>query len=258
MGYSIADAVTEILSEMNVLHPAFRYNVVNYSALARLLKPIVDTKVGSSAGLDAIVMGIRRYAEGMTFAEKQQDIIEIIKECTMTLRTDMASASVKYWRTPEFLSGLYELDRNVVDWHAGEKIYMTRRSYEMTLVFSSKFMPQIVELVKTAPTTELMEKREGLALISVSLPPMAFNVPGVFSFFTDKFTQANINVLTVFSTYRMMSFLFNGKDAPKAYERISSAILSCQALYERLQDSADNEPESTANTIPALAAMPRK
>lgn len=234
MGYTISDAVSEVLGEMQFLRVAFQHDVVNYSALARLIKPLVEEKLGAAAGVDAIIMGIRRYATTATREKEPQDIMLQIKDCTLTVRTDMAAVYFRHWRTKQFVNKLTALQMEDVDWNAGEKIYTIDRSGEILLLANAKFLVKLLEIGSASPGTKLLDKRTGLAVLTVSYPPEALDTPGVFAFMAQRLASAGVNMLSVFTTYRKISFLIDERDVGKAYDHLSKAISSSRRLYEVL------------------------
>jgi hypothetical protein len=236
MGYTIADAVNQVLEEMHFLQEAFRHDVVNYSALARLIKPLVDERVGSPSSLDAVIMGIRRYAASAAQEGDGQPLHKVLKDVTITLRTDVGAVYFRHWRTPEFLNRLAELELRSVDWNAGEKIYVVQRSGEMAVIANTKFLPEILDLPKRSPQTTMLARKDNLAILTVAYPPEGIQTPGLFTFLAGKLSSGGINLLANFSTYRKMSFVIPGEDVSKAYQRLSDAISMARRLNQVLAE----------------------
>jgi hypothetical protein len=232
LGYTVADAVSEALGELHYLHEAFRQDVVNYSAVARLLKPLVQERVGQEVGLDAIVMAIRRYAESLPKHAPDGDVLRAVKDCTLLVETDLACLDIKHWRAPDFHAGLERLLFQGVDWHAGEKIYLIQRAYELTIVASTRFVQPLLELTGEG-RAQLMARHDAQALMTLTLPDES--VPGVYAFFANQFWEAGINVTTVFHSYRKLSFVVEEKDAARAYDHLSRAIGVARRLHEAAQ-----------------------
>ena len=59
---------------------------------------------------------------------------------------------------------------------------------------------------------------------------VAYDVPGILDFYTEKFDQAGVNLLEVFSTRGKISFLIRQKDAAKAYENMMNGLESIKTM----------------------------
>jgi len=234
MGYTIASAVSEILGEMQFLRSAFQYELVNYSALARMIQPLVVEKTGGEAGLDAIIMGIRRYSTNLSKEVGESDVNVILKDCSLTLRTDLVAVYYKYWRTVPFLDRLRAMQMEQVDWNAGEKVYIIQRSGEMAIIANTKFLPEILELGRGSQMTKLLATHDGLAVLTVSYPARGVEMPGLFAYLGQRLASAGVNSLAVFSTYRKISFLIEERHIGRAYELVSTAIASSRKLQKAL------------------------
>ncbi len=226
---SISTAVSEILDEMQFLHFAFKEGLVNCSGVARFIGPLVEEKTGAPPGMDALIAAVRRYSRAMKNKE-ESSIASIVKECNAVLRTDLVGLHIKNWHNYSFMEGLSRLVTSEVDWNAGEKVYITQRSGEMYICASAKFLPKIIALATRQPT-ELAHYQENLSLITIDHPSVGRTTPGVFAFYTNLLTNANINIIEVFSTYRKFSLLLEEKDAPRAYAVISKAIAQNRKLF---------------------------
>lgn len=240
MGYSISDAVSEILAEMHFVKTAFQHDVVNYSALARLIKPLVEERLGEAVGLDAVVMGIRRYATSVAKGSEPEGISSVLTECSITLRTDLHAVYFRQWRTAQFLDKLRALQIEQVDWNAGEKVYVVQRAGEMAIIANNKFLQSVLDLAKNSPQTKILAQRSGLAIVTVTYPLSGIETPGIFAFLTQRLANAGVNVISVFSTYRKVSFLIEERQVAKAYELFSTAIAVSRRLSEEL--AAEGEP----------------
>lgn len=251
MGYRITDAVTDVLTEMHFLRPAFQRELVNFSALARLIQPLVEERVGSKVGFDAVIMGIRRYASTMSKERGAEDLSWIIKDCTLTLRTDLSAIYYRQWRTPAFMKGLHDLQVDNVDWNAGEKLYVIHRAGEMAIIANTKFIIQL-EAITQNTETKIIGRRDGLAVVTVSYPLEGLDTPGIFAYMTQQLASVGINLLAIFTTYRKASFLIEEKQVSKAYERISNSI----AMSRRLQQVLAPTKEPATPVLPQSDLAP--
>ncbi len=217
MGKSITGAVESVLSSMRFLQTAFKYELVNYSALARLIKPVVEEKTGGRTSLDALIMAIRRHVLSRKKTEKP-DIYKMMCKSSVELMTDMFW--INYKRSDELYKKLLECEEKI-NWQAGEKMYIVQRSNEISVISVSKYVNKLSNL---ADESQIIEKQLDTALITVELPPASHYTNGLWVFFANQFDEISVNVLSIFSSYTKISFLIDEKDAARAYHKLSSVI----------------------------------
>ncbi len=226
MRYTIANGVAETLDSMQYLHAPLRRDLVNFSALAREIKPLVEEKLGYSVGVDAVIMAIRRYADALRKRKSSTDLIAQLGRCSLLVRTGMVN--VHYRRTPAVYDALADfnskLNRNV-----NEKMYLIERSDEINVIAMNRHLPTLLEIGKKHSGT-LQISYENLALVTISFPLEALLEPGLFSFFSNEISEARASIYSVFSTTTMVSFLVRESDAAKVYERVNNAVYESKAL----------------------------
>lgn len=238
MGYGVSDAVSETLDTMNYLKTALKRDLVNYSALSRDIKPLVEEKLGSTVSMDAIIIAIRRYANTLRESRGDTDLINVLSLCSLIVRTGMVNVHFK--RNASLFGKLTAL-YSKVNWVAGERMYIIQRSDEVSVIANSKFMPFFNELISQEPET-LINLRPNLALVTVNFPPVALDFPGLFSFMMSQLADGRVNVNSIFSTYSGVTFTVAESDAARAYERLNNAIYEAKSLYaQRL--GVDKLPE---------------
>ncbi|MBU1197730.1 hypothetical protein KJ765_04425 [Candidatus Micrarchaeota archaeon] len=225
MKTSVSDAVYEILEGLHSMHPAMREGLINYSALARYLKPYVQQKLGNNpVSEDAIVMASRRFVAHSLDSRESKKLEELLSHCTLLVREQMAN--IYFVRTSQLYKKLAEFASTKVRWEMGEKMYVIQRSEEILVIVSKKFLP---DLLKLAPEKQVMEFVENLTLFSVAYDEGVIHTPGVYLYFLQKLE--GINIVSFFSTWRMISFLFSEKDASVAYERLNREFISLRQRY---------------------------
>ena len=230
MGYSVMDAVSEILAEMHYLHLAFKNDLVNYSALARMIQPLVAERMKENVGLDAIIMAIRRHVHSGAFNGDNKNIYEVVKDMKLVLRTDMCY--ITFHRSDETYHALIELERSV-DWIGGEKMYINQRSEEISVVAMSRFLSQLVGIAK-GDGKRIKHKAEGLALLTLMEPMTCDYTPGVLAFLASELSGIGVNILVTFSSLSYTSFLIEENDAAAAYDKINSSIQMAKKLHDKL------------------------
>ncbi|NYZ77876.1 hypothetical protein H0N96_00550 [Candidatus Micrarchaeota archaeon] len=228
MNYSVSDAVSEVLSEMHFLQQPFKLGIVNYSALARVIKPLVEQKTGEEAGLDAIIMAIRRNIELLGKQDETKGVYSLLGECTLSLRTGMVCIHFK--RTNELYKKVVEFEHNV-NWLSGERIYVNQRTDEISVMTLSRFLPKFLEMIQDDPS-QLLGKQESLAMLTIRFPSSVLYTHGFLHLLTSQFETLGINITAVFSSYSRLSFVCDEADAPAVYDRIAKVIRDSKKMEE--------------------------
>lgn len=230
MNYSISDAVSEVLSEMHFLQQPFKLGIINYSALARVIKPFVEQKTGEEAGLDAIIMAIRRNSEIVGKTESR-DVYALLGECTLSLRTGMVYVHFK--RSNELYEKVAKFERTI-NWLSGERIYVNQRTDEISIMTLSRFLSSLLELIAD-DESQLLGKQENMAMLTIRYPASALQTPGVLHLLTSQFAALGINIVSVFSSFSRLSFVCDEADAPAVYNRIAKLIRDSKKINESLK-----------------------
>lgn len=204
---------------MHFLQQPFKLGIVNYSALARVIKPLVEQKTGEEAGLDAIIMAIRRNNELFGKLDDER-VYSLLGECTLSLRTGMVCVHFK--RTNELYQKVVEFERTI-NWLSGERIYVNQRTDEISIMTLSRFLPNLLEMIKDDPS-QLLGKQENMAMLTIRFPASALHTHGFLHLLTSQFETLGINIVAVFSSYSRLSFVCDEVDAPAVYDRIAKVI----------------------------------
>ncbi len=226
MVYSISDAVREVLDELTFLKPGIDYDLLNYAAVARFIQPVVSNRVKTNVGLEAVAVAVRRYIESGRRQPKLL-LLNAVRNSKIILRTDLCMLVINRWLDVNFLDAMKPVIAEV-DFRAGEKLYMITRSNNLVILCNSRFLPTIES--KVAPPAKLVAKDFELALITINVQAIDFEVPGILEFFAQQFEMSGVNLREVFSTRGKITFVFAQRDAAKAYERISAAIEAVKAM----------------------------
>lgn len=223
---TIADVVYELLAGMKSLHFALRNGLINYSALARHLKPYVQEKLeNKDVSDDAIVMASRRFVEQAFDFRESKQVEEALAHSSLLVRERMVN--VYYTRSSQLYQKLADFAASKVRWEMGEKMYIIQRTEEISVIANRKFLS---DLLRLAPEKNIIAFIERLTLLTVVHDEDTLYLPGVFLFLIQK--VEGINIVALFSTYRMFSMLFSEEDAPKAYERLNRELIQLRNAYK--------------------------
>ena len=224
----VAEAVQSVLDGMAFVRFPLSNDLINYSALARFIKPLVEERMGGrKAGMDALIMAVRRYARNLGGDGNSADLLKVMGEAKLVLRTGMTV--LHFGRTNEIYSKLIDTEHNKVNWHSGDKMYVLQRSEELMVTATSKLLPIIhVEIDRD----DILAEYGNLAMITVENTEEPNRVPGGLAFIANQLAAINVNIFTVFNSITKMSFLVTEADASRAYDKLRKAIEECRRAAE--------------------------
>lgn len=210
---SIAEAVRSVLDSKPCVQDCMRMNLINSSALARMLCEELETRK-----VQAVNSAIRRYQESIekTVASFDKRVNSLIAKSSVSMRNDTAVVSI-----PSY-----------VDWHPLEgkvKIFHVITGDEATnLVVDEKDLPL---LEKLAP--ENVEVRKNLAAITINSPSEITRTPGVLVHLLYPLSFNNINMEETMSCYTGKIILVKREDANKAFDILSELIEHARKAVEK-------------------------
>jgi len=200
-----------IIQRSRYLSEALSKNLINYSSLARYIKPEVEEMLGKKISEASILMAIQRISKDF--------------------RPKYASENIFHSPPPLTIhSGLFliTLSENLIDItkNNGDFVLITHGVNQTTLVASAKLQKKIKQNFKDKLIRTLIDN---LAAITIELPKEATKNPSVYYFFLKSLAWEGINVIEIFTTTEEITFIFSEKDL-----KIALGII--QSLFNRFGD----------------------
>jgi len=221
-GFRLSEAVKQAIDAYPFLKTPMELGLINYSALARKIKPHLEKQLGQSLSVEAIAMALHRHVEPATPAGLSGPS-DIIAACKVHLLPDIAAVHYAYSR--KLQERIHQAKGDIEN--RGGNVYVVERAVEISVITQSQFMDQII---KAAEKAKALARHPDLASVTVQYPPEALDKPGVFSYFIDALHQSGVNIVGVFSSYSKMSFVVAEADAHRAYDRLVRAINAAKTL----------------------------
>ena len=214
--YNVSEAVSEVIAGMCFLRLPMQEELINYSALARFIKPMVEKRVGSKVGIEAITMALRK-ASSVPRADFL-GVFEAMKDAKIVLQPGLVL--MRFSRTDELNKKLVEF-RKKIDWAGGEQMWLIEQSEEISAIAPVKHERELVAL---APKGEVLSKYSGMALATLFFHEKHLDTVGVIEFIGRQFADAGVSISEIFSSHAKIGLLFDEKRAPAVYEKLSNAI----------------------------------
>ncbi len=214
---TIAEAVEELVRYSPLLEEGISKNIINYSALARLIKPDVEEKIFKSIKTGAIIMALKRLSKRKYAKEK--DIRTIFKQNPdMIVRSSLIEFT--------FVNSDTLIDKYR---HFFEKIRKNRKYFfiitqgvfETALILSQDLKPLVEDNFKEE---KIISIAEGLSAITIQLPEINVTTPGLYGYILKALGWEGINVIEVASTYTEITILLKEIDVDRAFSVLKKTI----------------------------------
>jgi len=209
---SISKIVQYLIDNDPSIQDALARGYGNYSAIARLLKPIVEEIYGRKIGIAGLITAVKRARVAYTPKMEYQ---KIVAESKISLRTDVAKISVE----------------------------KTRRSLEKARLISADFPEAFFQLLEGASTLtliidegifdevrsvfreeEILGEKRNLAALIVQSPREIVDTPGCIAAFYNPISRAHINIEETASCFTETVIVLKMEDAAKAFSILTELI----------------------------------
>ena len=197
---SVAKSVRKAIESKPSVVDCLKADVVNYSALARLL-----CKELAIENEEAVVSAIKRHKESLEPFRHDKRVRRLVAESTIELKPDVAIITVP----KEF------------DWRALHQKFRVHHVVEgpsyTTVVVDERSLGN-------ATTVPGGEVRSGLAAITVKSTPEFVSTPGSMVHFISPISFNGINIEEVMSSYTDKIILVKLEDAARAFSCLNELI----------------------------------
>lgn len=221
-GLRLSEVVKQAIDAYPFLKTPMELGLVNYSALARKIKPQLEKQLGQALSVEAIAMALHRHVEPTT-PQSMKGPLAVIAACKVQLLPDIGAVHYAYSR--KLQERIHQAKGDIEN--RGGNVYVVERAVEISIITQSQFMDQIL---KAADKAKPLARHPNLSLLTVQYPAEALEKPGVFNYFVEALNQSNVNIVGVFSSYSKISFVVADADAHRAYDRLVRAINAAKTL----------------------------
>jgi aspartokinase len=208
---TVPTATKTVIQRSRYLSEALSKNLINYSSLARYIKPELENMLGKKISDASVLMAIQRISKDFKPKYSSENIFN--NPPSLTIHSGLFLLT--------YIGNQINLVRNT-----GDFVLMTHGINETTLVANAKLQKQINEslnekLIKT--------QINNLVAITIELPKQATKNPSVYYFFLKSLAWEGINVMQIFTTAEELTFIVTEKD-------LKTALGIIQSLFNKLGD----------------------
>jgi len=210
---SITRSVKAIVDNDLAFQDALQRGYVNYSAMARMIKPSISAILGRDVSIDSIVTALKRIRS--SYITPSKGISSIIAGSKVNVRTDVAKVSIVKSRSTI------------------EKISMPLREYYDSFISVSEgiksvtmiFDDIILEKMKALFNEHILEYEDDLAAIIVESPEEIIKTPGCALVFYNQLARRRINIEDTISCYTDTIIVVKMDDVARAFNALTELIV---------------------------------
>lgn len=205
----ISEAVHGLIKARPYLEFALQQGLINYSALARQIRPEVEARCLKPVTTSAVVMALKRL-EPLLVSQFQATSVQG-KLTDMIVRSGLVELT--YANSPTLAQTVHKL----LDTYHGVPdniMTYTQGNFETSLVVSQSITTVIKQNLKPE---KLVKEIGNLASIAIKLDKTITTNPGSYYEVLKVLAWENINLIEIFSTYRELVILFNSQDIDEAF-----------------------------------------
>ena len=213
---TIASRVEALIEQWPMLKQGLELALLNTSAVARYLKPEIETTIGERVSEAAVLMALRRYEQkshrhSAQSIQKPQDFLGDI-----TVRSNLVD--LNYTNSPTIKRAVAQLTQNFDSKH-----YLTssRGLFQTSIIVHTEQLPFILHGLKD----EYLEKMvKNLSGITLQLKQGHDSVPGILALPLQLLGWRGISIVECISTYDELNLILQNKDIEVAFTTLNAAI----------------------------------
>jgi hypothetical protein len=205
--------VREVVGFDTSIQDSLARGYANISALARVVKPDVEKRIGRRINLQSVVTALKRLKHNYTGFPRE--ISRVIAKSSLNVRTHVSKMSVE--RTKRNLDTVSLLLRT----HQEEFIQFAESLSALTLIFDQK---EHRKFRKRFDDSSVFEEGDDYAAIIVHSPPLITPTPGCIMSFYTVLARRHINIEDTLSCYTDTIILVKMRDASRAFESLTELI----------------------------------
>jgi hypothetical protein len=208
---TISQLLEKLIKQKPFLEGALVEGLVNISALARQLKPEIESTLKKKVTEASIIMALKRFVEQMDVSMHRK-----IEKATkgfgdIIVRSNLCDFTYKLSET------LIEKQSILIKKIGNEKdVFFTisRGVFETTIVISSPFADEVKEIYKEET---LIASSNLISSITLRLPKNNTVIPGLYYHIFKQIAWEGISVLEAVSTTNELSIILYDKDVDRAF-----------------------------------------
>lgn len=223
---TIAHLVEKIVEQKPFLEEALARGLINYAALAEMLKPEIELELKKQVKHSAIMMALRRLSDKLEKSFIHQAQVRF-KETDITIKSDLFEITVL--KSPSIINNIKKL-YGLIDFPKGDFLTITYGIYEIMFISNKRYKHQILKCLQGEKVIKIIDQ---LSSLTIKIPLDAVEQVGLFYVVTKALNWVNINIIEIVSTLTEMTFILKENDISKAFNTLKKLIEGQETSFKR-------------------------
>ena len=210
---TISQTVEEILTASPLYSEAMAEGILNYSALARKIRPLVEERHLEDVTEGAIVMALKRSTTALSRSAPRPPRVRLTN---ITVRSDLVDFS--FMNSPT-LHRIHEELLRLRRESEGTYVNFAQGFFQTTILVSESIAEKLARMTRRE---KLLERCNALSAVSFDLPRNVLPAPGVYAQFFRALALKGISLVEVFSAYAELTLVVARTDADRTFAVIQA------------------------------------
>jgi len=215
---TVSSYVRRLVQMDPCLSSSIERGLVNTSAVARALRPRVESLMGGRVSEEAVLAALKRMRRGDGL---DQPVARVIAASRLDLKTGLGKVVIR--RSPQASDAVGELAAR----HRRIFLQVLQGISSYVIVYESRIREEIAGSI---PPGSVLEESSGLAALTVVSPPEITGTPGVVSAVLQRLASRGVNVEEVVSCHRDTVIIVRAEEGGRAFDAAQELISECRAL----------------------------
>ena len=232
---NVAGMVREILLSDPSLYRCLEAGVLNYSKLARVLKPILSAFAEFEVSESSIKMALIRLKSKIKESPllASRDVLSIVANSHVEVKTGVSVVIASIAQLREIVASISKISLKT------RFIAMIQSGPAVTIVLDEEALNDFLSAINES---DVIEVQRDLAAIVVTSPREIMWVPGVIAYITSVLAQNGINIVHIGSSYTDTVIVISKSDLMRAFNtlikhiELAQALLSKRGVYTKLNE----------------------
>lgn len=210
---SVKDALNEIIQNYSFIEEGLSKEIINYSALTREVRPLIEKRLYKEVKEGAIVMALKRISKGLS---KDRSAGKLLNLTDLTVRSNLTEFT--FLNSESFAdkqSGLF----NKLAAYKDIFCAVSQGIRETTLIANTLAASAIEKSFSDEAKVSTINQ---LSSITIHLPKETVETPGIYYQILKILAWEKINIIEVISTYTELTIVFSDKDINKAFSALKN------------------------------------
>lgn len=212
---TVSEVVARIIKDSPFLEEGVSNGLINFSSLARKMKPEIEKITFKPVTVGAIVMSLKRLSSEI---RRQANISQIIQNPDLLVRSNLIEYTVK--NSDLLVSTQIQLLEQIAA-EQSSFLILTQNIYETTIIASSSLKETIAGMFKSE---SIISHFDNLSAVTIKLPEETIHTPGAYYHILKLLAWDNINLIEVTSSYTEFTIILDQKDVDRAFSVLKNGL----------------------------------